>query len=217
MIRDKRGMTAAKAAEEAEEALRKEEELQAQRKLDSKELAGETIRRELIESKSLPLRHAHELFHFAIPLHTEIATVMDADDPSEEAGTELQPDVDDEDGLDPALEFDQWRARELARLLRDKQAQAERDREQEEIERRRALPEEQRMAEDMAFADETRAKEKGQMGFMQKYYHRGAFHSVSRPLCPCAQAGRRTSDILILVNTDVKLMIGLGRRGRRTS
>jgi hypothetical protein len=97
-------------------------------------------------------------------------------------GTELQPDVDDTDGLDPALEFDEWRARELARLLRDKKAQAERDAEQEEIERRRALPEEQRMAEDMAFADQTRAREKGQMGFMQKYYHRGVFHAVS-PFC----------------------------------
>jgi hypothetical protein len=87
--------------------------------------------------------------------------------------------VDDTDGLDPALEFDEWRARELARLLRDKKAQAERDAEQEEIERRRALPEEQRMAEDMAFAEQTRAREKGQMGFMQKYYHRGVFHAVS--------------------------------------
>lgn len=86
--------------------------------------------------------------------------------------------MDDTDGLDPALEFDEWRARELSRLLRDKQAQAARDAEQEEIERRRALPEDQRMAEDMAFADETRAKEKGHMGFLQKYYHRGAFHAV---------------------------------------
>jgi microfibrillar-associated protein 1 len=33
----------------------------------------------------------------------------------------------------------------------------------------------------MAFADQTRAKEKGQMGFLQKYYHRGVFHAV-RPL-----------------------------------
>lgn len=97
--------------------------------------------------------------------------------------------MDDTDGLDPALEFDQWRARELARLLRDKQAQAERDREQEEIERRRALPEEQRMAEDMAFADETRARDKGQMGFMQKYYHKGAFHSVSLHLISLADWG----------------------------
>jgi len=95
-------------------------------------------------------------------------------------GTELQPDVDDTDGIDPASEFDEWRARELARLLRDKQAQALRDQEQEEIERRRALPEEQRLAEDVAFAEQTRAGEKGQMGFMQKYYHRGVFHAVSR-------------------------------------
>lgn len=87
--------------------------------------------------------------------------------------------MDDTDGIDPELEFDQWRARELARLLRDKQAQAARDAEQEEIERRRAMPEEQRLAEDMAYADETRAREQGQMGFMQKYYHKGAFHAVS--------------------------------------
>lgn len=49
-IRDKRGKTQATIAAEAEEAARQEEELQAQRKLDSKELAGETIRRELAES-----------------------------------------------------------------------------------------------------------------------------------------------------------------------
>jgi hypothetical protein len=52
-IRDKRGKTQATIAAEAEEAARLEEELQAQRKLDSKELAGETIRRELAESTSL--------------------------------------------------------------------------------------------------------------------------------------------------------------------
>jgi hypothetical protein len=90
----------------------------------------------------------------------------------------LQPDVDDTDGLDPAADFDAWRARELARLLRDKSALAERDAEREEIERRRAMPEEQRLREDMEYADATRAKEKGQMGFLQKYYHKGAFHQV---------------------------------------
>ena len=42
-------MTQEKLAVEAEEKIRLEEELQAQRKLDSKELAGETIRRELEE------------------------------------------------------------------------------------------------------------------------------------------------------------------------
>jgi len=92
--------------------------------------------------------------------------------------TDLQPDVDDTDGLDPDAEFDLWRARELARLLRDKQSQAERDEEKEEIERRRALPEEQRLREDMEYADQTRQREKGEMGFLQKYYHKGAFHQV---------------------------------------
>ena len=42
-------MTQEKAAAEAEERIRQEEELQVQRKMDSKEIAGETIRRELAE------------------------------------------------------------------------------------------------------------------------------------------------------------------------
>lgn len=93
--------------------------------------------------------------------------------------TDLQPDVDDTDGIDAEAEFDSWRARELARLLRDKQAKAAVDEERAEIERRRAMPEEQRLAEDLAHAEETRNREKGEMGFLQKYYHKGAFHGVS--------------------------------------
>ena len=120
--------------------------------MDSKEIAGETIRRELAEREVV----------------------------------NIQPDIDDTDGLDPSAEFDLWRARELARLLRDKQAQAERDEEKEEIERRRALPEEQRLREDMEYADATRQREKGEMGFLQKYYHKGAFHQV----CMISRSGR---------------------------
>lgn len=51
MRRDQRGMTQEKAAAEAEARIKAEEELQAQRKIDSKDLAGETIRRELAERK----------------------------------------------------------------------------------------------------------------------------------------------------------------------
>ncbi|KIR36010.1 microfibrillar-associated protein 1 [Cryptococcus deuterogattii MMRL2647] len=135
-------MTAEKAAAEAEEARKREEEAEEQRKLDSKELAGESIRRELAEKEA----------------------------------AEIVPEVDDTDGLDVEAEFEEWRTRELARLLREKQAQAAKDEEKEEIERRRAMPEEQRLKEDMEFAARTREKEKGQMGFLQKYYHKGAFH-----------------------------------------
>lgn len=48
--RNARNMTAEKAAAEAEEARKREEEAEEQRKLASKELAGESIRRELVES-----------------------------------------------------------------------------------------------------------------------------------------------------------------------
>ena len=48
-------MTQEKAAAEEEARMQEEEETQVQRKLDSKELAGETIRRELAERTSLSL------------------------------------------------------------------------------------------------------------------------------------------------------------------
>jgi microfibrillar-associated protein 1 len=51
MSRDARGMTQEKAIAEAEEKVRLAEEMEIQRKIDSKELAGETIRRELLESE----------------------------------------------------------------------------------------------------------------------------------------------------------------------
>ena len=92
---------------------------------------------------------------------------------------EEQPDIDDTDGLDPAAEFEAWRLRELARIKRDKEEQLRREEEREEIERRRALPEEQRLKEDLEHAKKTRdEKPKTQQKFLQKYWHKGAFHQV---------------------------------------
>jgi microfibrillar-associated protein 1 len=51
--------------------------------------------------------------------------------------------------------------------------------EREEVEKRRALPQEQRDKEDAEHAAKLRdAKPKGQQKFLQKYYHKGAFHQV---------------------------------------
>lgn len=87
------------------------------------------------------------------------------------------PDVDDTDGLDPTGEFEAWRLRELSRIARDKAEAVARDEERAEIERRRALPEAQRLAEDLAHAQSSRdAKPKGAQKFLQKYWHKGAFH-----------------------------------------
>ena len=69
--------------------------------------------------------------------------------------------------------------RELARIKRDKEEAVRRELEREEIERRRALPEDQRLKEDLEHAEKSRSeKPKGQQKFLQKYWHKGAFHQV---------------------------------------
>ncbi|KAG0172941.1 hypothetical protein DFQ28_008497 [Apophysomyces sp. BC1034] len=84
--------------------------------------------------------------------------------------------VDDTDGLDEEAEYEAWKVRELMRIKRDREERIAREKEQEEIERRRELPEDVRLKEDMERADETRNKDKGQHTYLQKYYHKGAFY-----------------------------------------
>lgn len=82
-------------------------------------------------------------------------------------------------GLDSLGEFNAWRLRELARIKRVKEAEIAREQEREEVERRRALPEDQRMKEDLAHAQRSRdEKPKGSQLFLQKYWHKGTFHRV---------------------------------------
>ena len=107
-----------------------------------------------------------------------VSTVYDH---APEEKEEQAPDIDDTDGLDPEAEFEAWGMRELARIKRDKEAELAREKEREEVERRRALPEEQRLKEDLERAEQSRKdKPKGQQKFLQKYWHKGAFHQVSR-------------------------------------
>ncbi len=111
---------------------------------------------------------------FSLPL-CEFATILTL---AEEKDDQI-PDIDDTDGLDPASEFEAWRLRELSRIKKEKEEELLREEEREEIERRRALPEEQRLKEDMERAEKTRSeKPKGQQKFLQKYWHKGAFHQV---------------------------------------
>ena len=89
------------------------------------------------------------------------------------------PDVDDTDGLDPAAEFEAWRLRELGRIKAEREAELQREKEREEVERRRAMPAEQRLKEDLERAQKLRdEKPKGQQKFLQKYWHKGAFFQV---------------------------------------
>jgi len=125
--------------------------------------ADEAYERELEERK----RASHQLAGEAV-----LRTLADKET------EEKFPDVDDTDGLDPEGEFEAWKLRELGRLKRDTEATYAREKEREEIERRRALPESIRLKDDLAFAQSTRDnKSKGQHVFMQKYHHRGVFYT----------------------------------------
>lgn len=87
-------------------------------------------------------------------------------------------EVDDTDDLDPEAEYAAWKLRELKRLRREREAIEAKEAELAEIERRRNLTEEERRAEDEAhLAAQREEKEgRGKMGFMQKYFHKGAFY-----------------------------------------
>lgn len=85
--------------------------------------------------------------------------------------------VDDTDDLDPETERAAWKLRELKRVKREREAIEIAEKEREEIERRRNLGKEERDAEDKEFIEKQKEEQegKGKMGFMQKYYHKGAF------------------------------------------
>ena len=89
----------------------------------------------------------------------------------------IADDVDDTDDVDPEAERAAWKLRELRRIKRDREAIEVAEKEREEVERRRNLTAEEREAEDKEFiAQQQQDREgKGQMGFMQKYFHKGAF------------------------------------------
>ncbi|KAF8167858.1 splicing factor, Prp19-binding domain-containing protein [Crassisporium funariophilum] len=168
-------------AQDTEEALRKKELEAEERRKQSHDLVGESIRRELAEKEK----------------------------------EEEIPDVDDTDGLDPAAEFEAWRLRELGRIKKEKEDELQRENEREEIERRRAMPEEQRMKEDLEHAKKLREeKPKGQQKFLQKYWHKGAFHQDEEILTrhDFTEATQSTVDVSMLPK--VMQVKNFGKRSR---
>lgn len=98
------------------------------------------------------------------------------DDEVVEAGEEGA--IDDRDGLDPEAEYAAWKLRELKRIKREREAIEAAEKEREEIERRRNLTAEEREREDREFIEKQKQEKeasRGQTGFMQRYFHKGAF------------------------------------------
>lgn len=99
---------------------------------------------------------------------------------AEKESGDRQPELDDTDGLDPEGEFEAWKLRELMRIKRDREAMYAREKEREEIEARRAIPEALRLKEDTERAKKLREEKmanRGQHAFLQKYHHKGAFYT----------------------------------------
>ncbi|CAI9768252.1 unnamed protein product [Fraxinus pennsylvanica] len=83
-------------------------------------------------------------------------------------------DVDTDDDVYEAEEYEDWKAREIARIKRDRDEREARLTEKEEIERVRNMTEEERREWERKNPKPSR-KSKPKWRFMQKYYHKGAF------------------------------------------
>nr|CAD1819748.1 unnamed protein product [Ananas comosus var. bracteatus] len=88
-------------------------------------------------------------------------------------------DVDTDDELNEADEYEAWKGREIARIKREREDREARLKEKEEIERVRNMTEEERREWERK-NPKLLSQPKQKWRFMQKYYHKGAFfQSVS--------------------------------------
>ncbi|KAK9450649.1 splicing factor, Prp19-binding domain-containing protein [Limtongia smithiae] len=91
-------------------------------------------------------------------------------------------DLDDTDDIDPPAERAAWKLRELKRIRREREELEAREKELRELEERRNMDEDEKTREGMERVRQQREEKKNsgnKMGFMQKYYHKGAFYQDS--------------------------------------
>ncbi|SLM39264.1 Micro-fibrillar-associated protein 1, C-terminal [Lasallia pustulata] len=132
--------------------------------------------------------------------------------------------VDDTDDIDPEAERAAWKLRELKRVKREREAIEEVEKERDEIERRRNLSKEEREAEDKEFLDTQKEEResKGKMGYMQKYFHKGAFFQDdakaegldTRDIMGSRYQDDVTNRELLPQYMQIRDMTRLGRKGR---
>jgi len=84
-------------------------------------------------------------------------------------------DSEEEDEQTQEKEFELWKLRELQRIKRDKEEREKWKEEQQDIERRRAMTDEELQREKARLKEGV--KEERHMKFLQKYYHKGAFYT----------------------------------------
>lgn len=84
--------------------------------------------------------------------------------------------IDDTDDVDREAEYLAWKVRALKRAKRDKFEGEKFISELEELEKRREMTDKERRVDDLESGIDRFKRDKGNMQFMQKYYHKGAFY-----------------------------------------
>lgn len=87
-------------------------------------------------------------------------------------------DVDTDDDVNEAEEYEAWKSREIARIKRDREDRDAMLKEKEEIEKVRNMTEEERREWERK-NPKPAAPPKQKWRFMQKYYHKGAFFQTN--------------------------------------
>ncbi|KAF3904180.1 hypothetical protein AA313_de0208392 [Arthrobotrys entomopaga] len=130
---------------------------------------------------------------------------------------------DDTDDLDPQSERAAWKLRELLRIKRARDAIEQIEKEREAIESRRAMDAEEKLKEDLEYVARQRAEtqeRRGKMGFLQKFYHKGAFYQdddselLRRDYATARVEDEVVNRELLPKALQIRSMDQLGKRGR---
>lgn len=132
-------------------------------KLEAEERALEEAEKRKLEHRKVETR---QLVVEKIREDEEVRKNMELD---EDTG-----DVDTDDELNEAEEYEAWKTREIARLKRDREEREAMVKEREEIEKVRNMTEEERREWERKNPKPAQPVKK-KWKFMQKYFHKGAF------------------------------------------
>jgi microfibrillar-associated protein 1 len=214
-----------------EEESSSEDEVAARRKLMRPVFIKKGARKDVTQSQTADERWAEEEAKRLSRANDLVQAQLEKNAAAKAAGKKfwddednIEDEVDDTDDLDAEAELAAWKLRELTRVKRDRDALIATEKEREEIERRRNLSKEEREAEDKTFLDQQQAEKdgKGKMGFMQKYFHKGAYFTEDLEDAGLANrdimGGRYQDDVsnrdTLPEYMQIRDMTKLGKKGR---
>ena len=152
---------------------KRQRETIAEREKVEAEMDAEHERREAHKRKRAT--ESKQLAAIEVDMEKQIAAMEAAND---QGGTNRMSDVDTDDDPDDVAAFEAWQRREQARREQEAEIRRKFVEEREEQERIRRMSEEEKeawLAANPRENAETGGKEKQKLGFLQKYYHKGAF------------------------------------------